>query len=34
VRDGLGSLPSLLIERSLGALELTVPELNLAASRI
>ncbi|MEU5884988.1 hypothetical protein [Spirillospora sp. NPDC047279] len=29
VRDALGSLPPLLIERLLGALELTVPELDL-----
>ncbi|WP_181663192.1 DUF6461 domain-containing protein [Actinomadura madurae] len=30
VRDALGSLPPLLIERLLGALELTVPELDMA----
>ncbi|GAA2166439.1 DUF6461 domain-containing protein [Actinomadura napierensis] len=30
VRDALGSLPPLLVERLLGALELTVPELDLA----
>ncbi|WP_089311111.1 DUF6461 domain-containing protein [Actinomadura mexicana] len=30
VRDALGALPPLLVERLLGALELTVPELDLA----
>ncbi|WP_218826903.1 DUF6461 domain-containing protein [Actinomadura meyerae] len=30
MRDALGALPSLLVERLLGALELTVPELDLA----
>ncbi|MGI5224010.1 DUF6461 domain-containing protein [Actinoallomurus sp. CA-142502] len=32
VRDALGSLPQLLVERLLGALELTVPELDLAGA--
>lgn len=32
VRDALGSLPPLLIERLLGALELTLPELDLAGT--
>src|SRR5439155_10176156 len=32
VGDALGSLPSLLTERLLGALELTVPELDLAGA--
>jgi hypothetical protein len=32
VRDALGSLPPLLVERLLGALELTVPELDLAGA--